>query len=165
MSYLVLLLLFIASAAADCHPLCHWTCSDPPCRPTVVSICQSVNCSYSCAAPNDTITCDAPTCTMLCPADQCELDSCPVCEIQCEELQCSSTTDETINCTTHCAEPQCDWHATAPRHCTAPTCELACEAPACEGQASDASSRVDLLNIILLQCIVTFLHMGRRKWL
>lgn len=123
---IILLPLFMAVLAQTCHPECHWACDDPVCPASCTPVCLPPQCEI-CLNNTGTPIC-RPTrqCYIHCPSDECESDSCPVCEVRCPD-QCHNASQ----CLIQCEEVECAWRCTKPRNCPKPVCELQCELPAC----------------------------------
>ncbi len=122
---MIMFLLFVITAAASCHPECHYACDDPVCIAICHSVCSPPVCQYQC--PGDVSCSDSPPmCNIVCPADMCESEHCPACEIQCAE-----PSGPCVGCQNLCQAPVCSWSCEQPTDCPEPVCQLQCEEPAC----------------------------------
>ncbi len=84
------------------------------------------NLETNCAARCAPVACTgvgASTCRIICPTDQVLSESCPACEIVCDE----SAMCERTNCAWDCTAPSYTDEQVPPE-----VCALSCEAPACE---------------------------------
>src|SRR5277367_1549324 len=119
MMHIVLLhSLFFMVYTDGCHPECAYECSFPVCVAICKPICtfpQCLLCEY--ISPYNTTLCSSvnTACSVYCPSDQCEMDSCPVCEVLCNPL-CQNVPIEK-NCTILCEEIVCAWKCEKPKFC------------------------------------------------
>jgi len=137
-------LLVVIAVALACHPESRWLC-DNPCGewnctdPVCTVICEPV-CDTTCVCYSPELNTSYPKhCRGRCPPDQCESDSCPVCETVCSK-PCGEGFDplcEPTSCHWRCREdpacphPYCE-QMNLSAHCDPPRCELQSERPACE---------------------------------
>jgi len=132
--------------AQTCHPEGRYSCDDPVCPAVCSPICDAPVCSSCVNTTEDGQVCTPVSgCEVRCPADQCEADSCPVCETVCHENLCAD--DE---CTVLCEATVCAWQCRKPSDCPVPVCELFCEAPACEFSRASRLPGVSLTAFLTL---------------
>lgn len=129
---MIFIFLFIGTLVNACHPQCRWACDDPVCNATCAPSCLEPACQIFNASNLVCVTV-VPQCSIICAPDQCESDTCPACEVQCQPPP-SICGDGTILC----EAPSCAWQCTKP-NCRLPICELQCEHPACEAISSAAT--------------------------
>lgn len=103
-------------------PQCRWLCDDPECEADCKHYCEAPKCEYQCQSSGQ-ICPGLPNCHIECN-DCIEPDSCPQCEIKCEDPQCDQ-------CDIVCQAPECSWDCQKPKNCPEPHCELQCESYAC----------------------------------
>jgi hypothetical protein len=131
-----------------CHPECRWLCDDPLC----LAVCKPIFEQPVCSCANPGVN---PVCRVLCAQDQCEMDSCPQCEVQCDpNPNCGAIT---------CEQLVSSWSCRKPSDCALPTCELQCELPFCpyEGPLDPWKEEEKLSpSIILIACIILIGFMG-----
>ena len=102
-----------------CHPECTWLCSEPVC----IAECKYVTEPPVCICEDPSVP---PNCRIECAEDQCETESCPNCEIFCNE-ECGSANCLPLISTWACRKPDCPY----------PVCELNCEMPSCPYEGPD----------------------------
>lgn len=140
---MLLILALIIMIVTACHPESRWACDDP-CGiwicddPICTAKCEAI-CETKCICFNpDTNSSIGAQCGAWCPTDQCESDSCPVCDTVCYSPCVSGYSHlcEATNCTWKCkSDPSCPkpkCNKTEQIACEHPRCELMSEMPACE---------------------------------
>lgn len=108
--------------------MCSWECDDPVCPAECTAVCQQPSCHVECLTGDPTLVCNPIECNTLCGTDQDVLNTCPLCEVICQDLRCLPG----YSCQILCEEIQCAWECTKPILCAYPRCELECQQPACE---------------------------------
>jgi len=129
---IVILVPFIETVTT-CHPECVGQIdTELVCVSNCTAICPGITCQL---APHvlfgDSPIFPTPNCYQRCPPDQCEVDSCPVCEIVCDPLPGYQIECEMITCSWYCIEPD-------QISCPVPEDdEIVCDAPSCEASQED----------------------------
>lgn len=125
MKWIFLFPLLFTLAFSQCHPTCSWQCDDPGCVAECTPYCSPPQCILECIT-SDPSQCGLMKCHNLCATDQCEIPTCPACDIECNvELICT-------DCQVVCEQIECSWVCEKPTDCPYPSCILECESPACE---------------------------------
>lgn len=159
--------LLVGNITQGCTPHCVTHCQAPrPPPPTCYVIASPVQCGIVCSNPAHITRCNVPVCVVDTATDQCPADSCPLCDVQCSQLQCD---EDVHDCEIDCPPPQCTWECVMADPATIPpaVCDIRCEQPSCGAtvafvnrtlQASAAAAAFTAHTLLLLLLgVISFL--------
>jgi hypothetical protein len=138
--FLLLLIIIVKSS----NPQCFWQCDNPICYAECSAVCKPPICHIQCLIGDPQLVCNPLNCDILCGTDQDILNSCPLCDVECQELRCLPG----FSCEILCEEIDCAWNCQKPQTCPYPRCELQCNPPACEFSGSN-TLKISILMIII----------------
>jgi len=135
----------------NCHPECFWQCDDPRC----LAECKNVYEQPVCRCQNTQYT---PNCRVECAPNQCEMGSCPACQVLCEPNPLCGNIQ--------CEELVANWACRKPRNCPYPKCELMCEQPSCEYTGTKNPWKTDYFSwpwiLLWILLLVIFVNLKKK---
>jgi hypothetical protein len=152
---MMFILFYLFTVIDSCHPECLYECNVPVCPAVCVPITIPPSCE-ACINHTNPLKCYNVDndCYIHCPPNQCEQDSCPVCEVICSPDICNNIP----NCFVECEETQSSWYCRKPTsiECPPPVCILQCEQPAC---AFSISSKIEIPINLLFMLLILAIHL------